>query len=146
MRNPTLKLVKRRERILVVEDDPPSRQAMVDVLAAAGYSIDEAEDGYEALWLAARQEPDLVLSDLSMPGLDGVELTRRIHTFARDIPVILTTGLADTQDYITAAQSYGAVACLKKPMSLDELLWTIDRALACRREGTGPHAGSASIH
>jgi CheY-like chemotaxis protein len=137
--------MKPRERILVVEDDGPSRQVMVDLLAGEGYSIDEAEDGYEALWLAARQEPDLVLSDLSMPGLDGVELTRRIHSFARDLPVILTTGLEDTQDFITAAQAYGAVACLKKPMSLDELLWTIDRALACRREGSAPHVGSSTI-
>ena len=45
------------------------------------------------------------------------------------MPVVLTTGLDETRDVVTAANAYGAVACLKKPMSLDELIWTIDRAL-----------------
>jgi DNA-binding response OmpR family regulator len=48
--------------------------------------------------------------------------------------VILTTGLEETRDIMTTAQDYGAVACLKKPMSLDELLWTIESALACTRD------------
>jgi len=124
--------LKRKERILVVEDDGPSRAIMADALTDAGYSVDEAEDGYEALNMAAHSNPDLVLSDLSMPGLSGVEFTQRLHSFL-EIPVILTTGLEDTRDVITAAQEYGAVACLKKPMSLEELLWEIDRALALAR-------------
>lgn len=130
--------MKKRERILVVEDDAPSRAIMADALVDAGYAVDEAGDGYEALFLAARSTPDLVLSDLSMPGLDGVELTQRLHQFAGGVPVILTTGLEETHDIITAARDYGAVACLKKPMSLDELLWTIDRALACTRDVPAP--------
>jgi CheY-like chemotaxis protein len=123
------KLVKKRERILVVDDDEPSRQVMADTLAEAGYTVEEACDGYEALSIAARRSPDLVVSDLSMPGIDGIELTRRLHVFARGVPVVLTTGVEETRDVVTAAQAYGAVACLKKPMSLDELIWTIDRAL-----------------
>ena len=74
---------------------------------------------------------DVVVSDLDMPGMNGIELARRLHVFARRVPVILTTGLQETRDVVTAASSYGAVACLKKPMSLDEVLWTIDRAIAC---------------
>jgi CheY-like chemotaxis protein len=122
--------MRKRDRILVVEDDFDSREVMADALIHAGYSVAKAADGNEAILLAARWPPDLMLSDISMPGIDGVELTRRIHAFAPDIRVVLTTGLDDTKDVCTAAREYGAVACLKKPMNLDELLWTIDRALA----------------
>ncbi|HEV3032362.1 MAG TPA: response regulator [Polyangia bacterium] len=126
-----LKMVKKRERILVVDDDEPSREIMAETLAEAGYTVEEAADGYEALWIAARRSPDLIVSDLSMPGIDGIELARRLHVFAQAVPVVLTTGIEETRDVVTAAREYGAVACLKKPMTVDELLWTIDRALVC---------------
>jgi CheY-like chemotaxis protein len=124
-----MKLVKKRERILVVDDDEPSRHVMADTLADAGYTVEEAADGYEALSIAAKRSPDLVVSDLAMPGIDGIELAKRLHVFASDIPVVLTTGVDETKDVVTAANAYGAVACLKKPMSLDELIWIIDRTL-----------------
>jgi CheY-like chemotaxis protein len=132
------KLMKKRERVLVVDDDEPSRHVMADTLVDAGYTVEEAADGHEALWIATRRSPDVVVSDLSMPGIDGIELARRLHVFARAVPVVLTTGLEDTRDIVTAARAYGAVACLKKPMSLDELLWTIDRALACAGPSDDP--------
>ncbi|HEX4406305.1 MAG TPA: response regulator [Polyangia bacterium] len=132
MKRISLRNPRNRERILVVEDDEVARETMTEVLAHAGYDVVAAADGYEALSIAAHGSPDLVLSDLQMPGIDGVELTKRLHAFAGGIPVVLTTGITDTQDVITAAQSYGAVACLPKPMNVDELLWTIDRTLAAR--------------
>jgi CheY-like chemotaxis protein len=132
------KLVKKRERILVVDDDEPSRHVVADSLADAGFTVDEAADGYEALSIAARISPDLVVSDLSMPGIDGIEFARRLHCFAQDVPVVLTTGIDETRDVVTAAQAYGAVACLKKPMSLDELIWTIDRALVLSEPAAAP--------
>ena len=132
MKRISLRSARNRERILVVEDDDVSRETMTDVLSHAGYDVVAAADGYEALSIAARGPPDLMLSDLQMPGIDGVELTRRLHTFARGVPVVLTTGMSDTRDVVTAARSYGAVACLAKPMNVDELLWTIDCALASR--------------
>jgi CheY-like chemotaxis protein len=76
--------------------------------------------------------PDLLLSDLRLPSISGVELTRRIHTFAPDLPVVLTTCLEETYDICTSAPGYGAVACLRKPMNMAGLLWTIDRALTQR--------------
>jgi CheY-like chemotaxis protein len=142
MKRISLRNPKNRERILVVEDDQVSRETMTDVLAHAGYDVVAAADGYEALSIAAHGSPDLVLSDLQMPGIDGVELTKRLHAFAGGVPVVLTTGLPDTQDVITAAQSYGAVACLPKPMNVDDLLWTIDRALAARPSAAARLAAS----
>jgi len=136
-------ILKRREQILIVEDDPESCELMGEVLHDAGYSVDLAHDGYEGLEKVASRPPDLVVSDLQMPGINGLEFTQRIHTFAPALPVVLTTGLADTKDVITSATTYGAVACLKKPMNLEELLWTIDRALAlvlARQQGSEPEA------
>jgi CheY-like chemotaxis protein len=130
MGTPIKMVKKKRERVLIAEDDAASRELMVDVLRDAGYTVDAAADGYEALWMAAQRMPDVLLTDLGMPGMDGIELARRLHVFARSVPVILTTGLEETRDVVTAAAAYGAVACLKKPMSLDEVLWTIDRAIA----------------
>jgi CheY-like chemotaxis protein len=119
-----------RQRILVVEDDPDSCETIAAVLSQAGYVVDKAGDGFEALALAARRRPDLVLSDLQMPGMSGIELIRRARAFMHAVPVVLTTGMTETRNLRTAASAYGAVACLAKPMNLDQLLWTIDSALA----------------
>lgn len=129
-----MSILKRREQILVVEDDLDSCQVIGEVLQHAGYSVDLARDGYEGLEMAARRPPDLVLSDVLMPGLDGVEFTQRLHIFSPALPVVLTTGLEETKDLVTAATTYGSVACLKKPMNLEELLWIIDGALASARQ------------
>lgn len=127
-------VLKRREQILVVEDDIDSCELLGEVLHDAGYSIDMAHNGPEAMAMAGRRRPDVVVSDLQMPGFDGLELTRRMHAVDPDLPVVLTTGVENTKDVITAAQDYGAVACLKKPMALDELLWVIESALAVSRQ------------
>jgi CheY-like chemotaxis protein len=125
--------LRRREQILVVEDDVDSCEVIGSVLHEAGYSIDLARDGYEALEMAARRRPDVVLSDVQMPRIDGIELARRIHDADPNLPVVLTTGADNTKDLVTSAERYGAVACLKKPMNLDDLLWAIDSALALAR-------------
>jgi CheY-like chemotaxis protein len=133
-----MKLVRpflsRREQILVVEDDVESCEVMGTALHEAGYSIDLARDGYEALEMAARRRPDVVVCDVQMPRLDGLELARRIHDADPNLPVVLTTGADNTKDLVTSAERYGAVACLRKPMKLDDLLWAIDSALAVARQ------------
>jgi CheY-like chemotaxis protein len=110
---------KRRDRILVVDDDRDARELMGEVLAQAGYTVAVAGDGFEAMALVPQELPDLVLTDLRI---------RR----ESDVPVVLTTGM-ESFDLCTDAEAYGAVACLTKPIDLEELLWTIDCALACRR-------------
>ena len=127
-------LMQRREQVLIVEDDAPSCELMGMVLHEEGYSVDLAHDGYEALELAARRKPDVVVSDIHMPRLNGIEMTRRMHRDDPELPVVLTTGAHETRDLITAPERYGAVACLQKPMKVDELLWAIDRSLATSRQ------------
>lgn len=118
---------KPRDRILIVDDEQDARELIASVLAEAGYQVEQAKDGLEAINKLSAVRPDLVLTDLRMPGLTGVDLAQRI----RGLPVILMTG-TETHDLCTGAEAYGAVACLTKPINLDELLWTIDTALACR--------------
>jgi CheY-like chemotaxis protein len=125
---------KQREQILVVDDDLDSRLAIADVLRVAGHMVEIAANGFEGLQLASRRWPDLVLTDLQMPGLNGIEFIRRLHLFAPAVPVVLATGIQDTKDLLTAAAAYGAVACLRKPMNVDDLLWTIDGALIAARQ------------
>jgi CheY-like chemotaxis protein len=127
-------VLKRREQILVVEDDVDSCELIGEVLHEAGYSVDLAHDGFQALEAAARRKPDVMLSDLQMPGIDGLELTKRMHAADPDLPVVIATGVENTKDVITAAEGYGVATCLKKPMRVDELLWAIDSALALSRQ------------
>jgi DNA-binding response OmpR family regulator len=124
--------MRERDRILVVDDDRDACQLFAQVLDQAGYAVDAAADGFQALSLVATNRPDLVLTDLQMPRMNGLELIRRIRSVAPDVPVLLTTG-AETGNLCTAANAYGAEACLVKPVNLDELLWTIECALVCRR-------------
>jgi DNA-binding NtrC family response regulator len=126
---------KRRDRILIVDDDRDARELIGQVLVEAGYLVEVASDGFEAMAKLPRALPDLVLTDLRMPGMHGVDLAQRIRRES-DVPVVLTTGM-ETFDLCTGSEAYGAVACLMKPINLEDLLWTIDCALACRRDAPG---------
>jgi CheY-like chemotaxis protein len=126
--------MKQRDGILVVDDDKDACEMLSTVLTQSGYAVEAASDGFEALARLQQSQPDLVLTDLQMPGMNGLELIRRIHEEHPEAPVILVTGM-DTRDLCTGAEGYGAVSCLVKPVNLDELLWTIDCALVCTRGG-----------
>src|SRR5262252_1203665 len=84
------------KRILVVEDQPDSRQIIRDMLALTDYEITEAQDGEEALAAIAKQRPDLILMDIQLPTMDGYEATRRIKAdpALRSIPIIAVTSYA----------------------------------------------------
>ena len=84
--------------------------------------------------MASRRRPDVVVSDVQMPNMTGIGLARRLHAVDPELPIILNTGIDETRDVMTAAERYGAVMCLKKPMNLDELLWVIERSLALSRQ------------
>jgi two-component system response regulator MprA len=130
---------KPRDRILIVDDEQDARELIASVLVEAGYLVEVAGDGFEAINKLGAVRPDLVLTDLRMPGLTGVDLAQRI----RGLPIILMTG-TETHDLQTGAEAYGAVACLTKPINLDELLWTIDTALACRPAESAPASAVAN--
>jgi DNA-binding NtrC family response regulator len=138
-------VLERRDRVLVVDDDADAREVIAIVLAQAGYAVDVANDGFDAIGKVPAVEPDLVLTDLQMPGMHGLDLIDNIRKIDGDLPVVLATGV-ETRDLVTNPSLYGAVACLEKPLDLDQLFWTIDLALALRRAAQAkPARGSHRV-
>lgn len=116
--------------ILIVDDLVTLRQPVRVMLERQGYSVEEASDGYEALQKIAESRPDLVLLDLMMPGMNGVEVLKHIKADARlqDTSVIVLTAVADTwqmRKYI----EMGAADYLLKPFTISTLLDRVRRAL-----------------
>lgn len=121
-------------RILVVEDQPVLRQNMVDRLRAEGHELFDTATGESALELATLLAPDLILADLRLPGIDGVELLRRVQRVGRRTSVIILTAYATPQAAQDALRE-GACDFLCKPIELRELVRLVD--LALQRAGRG---------
>lgn len=115
-------------RILIAEDDESTLALLERVLADAGYDVSTAGDGREALQLATSAEFDLVLSDLRMPGLDGLELLEELKLGGVPTPVLLLTGSTEGGDE-AAALEMGAADFVHKPIRRDVLLLRVARAL-----------------
>jgi DNA-binding response OmpR family regulator len=125
-------------RVLVVEDDADIADVLRRSLRNEGYEVKTSADGVEALDLAAGFVPDLVVLDLGLPRLDGVEVCRRLREDG-DVPILMLTARAETDDRVTGLDS-GADDYLVKPFERQELLARI-RALLRRR----PPRGAASL-
>lgn len=125
-------------RVLVVEDDEDIADVLRRSLRNEGYEVRTSADGVEALDVATGFVPDLVVLDLGLPGLDGIEVCRRLRTDG-DVPILMLTARAETEDRVTGLDS-GADDYLVKPFERTELLARI-RALLRRR----PPRGAASL-
>jgi DNA-binding response OmpR family regulator len=125
-------------RVLVVEDDEAIADVLRRSLRAEGHEVQSAGDGAEALSAAERFSPDLVVLDLGLPRLDGIEVLKRIRADS-DVPVLILTARTETEDRVEGLDS-GADDYLPKPFERAELLARI-RALLRRR----PPRGSASV-
>jgi two-component system response regulator MprA len=125
-------------RVLIVEDDVDIADVLRRSLRNEGYEVRTSADGSEALDVAAGFFPDLVVLDLGLPGLDGIEVCRRLRSDG-DVPILMLTARAETEDRVTGLDS-GADDYLVKPFERQELLARI-RALLRRR----PPRGAASL-
>jgi DNA-binding response OmpR family regulator len=121
-----------RVRILVVDDDPRYIRLIKINLEASGYSVVSGANGQEAVELAAKVNPDLVLLDIGMPGKDGFEACREIRQFS-DVPIIMLTALTHTESIVKGLDA-GADDYVTKPLSAEVLLARI-RALLRRVDG-----------
>ncbi len=119
-------------RVLVVDDEPKYRRLIVTNLRLAGYDTDEAGDAARTLQVLAESEPDLILLDLRLPGLDGVELCRRIRERSW-VPIIMVTALA-AEPQLVAGLDAGADDYIAKPFSPEELLARIRAVLRRHRQ------------
>lgn len=117
--------------ILVVDDDPEIVSFLKRGLTYEGYTVDTASDGAEALAKIREREPDLVVLDIMMPGIDGIEVSKRLRQ-GSDIPILMLTAKGTVTDRVAGLDS-GADDYLVKPFSFDELLARI-RALLRRSQ------------
>jgi CheY-like chemotaxis protein len=133
---PTLELGKKTSEnptILIIEDYSDTRQMISMLLTRRGYNVIEAADGLEGLVKANWNYPDLILMDLALPEMDGVEATRRIHSTPRlaDIPIIVLSAYlneAVERDVLAA----GCVEMFPKPFDAESLLECIEVTLSKR--------------
>ncbi len=133
-------------RILVVEDNVDNRELLVKVLVRQGYRVTEAASGEEALDLAARERPDLVLMDINLSGMDGLEATRRLKADPRmgGVPVVAITAYAMVGDRERALEA-GCDGYIPKPVDVRALPDHVARFLRQGRdEGPRPPTSRGS--
>ncbi|MCU0610056.1 MAG: response regulator [Chitinispirillaceae bacterium] len=124
-------MIAERKKILVVDDEPSICEILDHFLSRNGYDVVRANDGIKALGIVREGNIDLVVSDIKMPGMSGVELLQKIRGFNHTIPVLITTGFP-TLDTAIEALKCGAYDYLTKPFHLEEISEKIKRALAQR--------------
>jgi CheY-like chemotaxis protein len=117
----------RRPSALIIDDCDIVRDAVAETMALLGYEITTAADGIEGLEAFAQARHDLVLTDLTMPRMDGRELTRRLRELDPHVPIVVFSGTF-TPETVEPAWETHRVAILAKPFGLDELKVAIDRA------------------
>lgn len=118
--------------ILVIDDNPVNLKLASEVLLAEGYRVLRADDAEQALALLAQQVPDVVLTDIALPGMDGLALTRTLKADSRyrHLPVIALTASAMKGDEARVLAA-GCDAYIAKPLDTRQLAASIERALAC---------------
>ncbi|MFF5023933.1 response regulator transcription factor [Streptomyces collinus] len=139
-----------RGRVLVVDDDPTVAEVVAGYLDRAGYAVDRAADGPAALERAAAHRPDLVVLDLMLPGMDGLEVCRRLREHG-PVPVVMLTARGDEEDRVLGLE-VGADDYVTKPFSPRELVLRVDSVLrrarpAAPRDPGGPYGpcGAAGL-
>jgi putative nucleotidyltransferase with HDIG domain len=124
--------MEERLKILVADDERPIREVLKDYLERSRrYKVFTAKDGFEALQIIAKEDIDCCFTDISMPGMDGLELTGRIHALDNTIPVVVMTGQPSMECAITTLKN-GVVDFLIKPVKMDQLDMVIQRTLKGR--------------
>ncbi|MFV0459281.1 MAG: response regulator transcription factor [Actinomycetales bacterium] len=121
-------------RLLVVDDEPNIRELLSTSLRFAGFEVHTAQDGQDALAVAEKVRPDLLVLDVMMPGLDGFGVTRRLRERGRDTPVLFLTAKDEVSDRVQGL-TVGGDDYVTKPFSLEEVVARIRAIL--RRTGAG---------
>jgi len=121
-------------RIIVIDDQEAIRRLIRRTLESRGYSVFEASDGADGLRLLAQQAADLVITDIFMPGLDGIETLRQIRKEFPQVKVIVISGgdSTGTLDMRRDAEFLGAVRSLAKPFTTTELVGLVEELLGPR--------------
>ena len=116
-------------KILIVEDNPDSREMLVCLLKLEGYEIKSATDGKEAIELLEQERPDLIISDIQMPNLDGIEMIKQLRKRGKLSRVPILVMSAYRSGRVSEALKAGANAATRKPVQWDDLLMIIKQLL-----------------
>ena len=117
--------------ILIVDDNDDIALSIRDVLLAEGYSVSRATEGRQALALIMRELPDLILMDIWLPGMDGIETLHHIQALSLDLKIIIMSNHGNIETAVAAIQQ-GASDYIRKPTPSSEILYPIARALQQR--------------
>jgi two-component system response regulator (stage 0 sporulation protein F) len=121
-------LVLKKKKILIVDDQYGIRVLLDEVFRKEGYQTYQAANGKQALALAEQNEPDLVILDMKIPGMDGLEILKRIKVLNQEIQVIMITAYGEL-DLIQEAMKLGALTHFTKPFDIDELRKMVENYL-----------------
>lgn len=116
------------EKILVVEDNKLFRFSLSETLKGEGYSVIEAGDGNAAIEIFKEEEPDLIILDLKIPRISGMEVLRKVKEITNDVPIIIITGHGDISSAVSAMK-LGAFDYLTKPLDMEDLKLAVKKAL-----------------
>src|SRR5262245_66441189 len=118
-----------RKKVLLAEDYADIRHMTRVMLETFGFEVIEAADGFEAIEMARRTHPDVVLMDIAMPVLNGITAATMIHQLdgCRNVPIIAVTAYG--RQYIEEASEYGFDAVIEKPIDMDELILVVESRL-----------------
>jgi DNA-binding NtrC family response regulator len=116
-------------KILIIDDDRQMRRLLIRILQGAGHTVREAENGRGGIEAFRSERPELVISDIVMPGMEGIETIRMLCRDGPEVPIIAISGGSDPI-YLRAATALGATASLEKPFAADELIALVAKLLA----------------
>ena len=122
---------EREPTVLVVDDDQDHNRALARIFERAGYRVSTAEDGQTALTILTERTYALVITDLKMPHMNGLDLLRSIRAKSPDMPVVILTAFGEWETYIDAMDC-GCVDYLTKPVRRDDILLAVRKAFARR--------------
>ena len=120
-----------RARVLIVEDEEAARNALAKLLKSEGLDVEVAEDGEVALLKTEERAPDLIVTDVSMPKMDGLELLAKVREKHKDLPVIVVTSAHDLSIAVRAMRA-GAEGFITKTIDFDALIVAIEHAAGLR--------------
>ncbi|MBA4313300.1 MAG: hypothetical protein C0417_11800 [Chlorobiaceae bacterium] len=120
--------VKEKQHLLIVDDEPDLRTLLSHVLIGAGYDVSEASDGEEAINALKFGGYNLVLLDIQMPNVNGIQVLKYLQEHAPNIKAIMLTGYADLK-HAMEAKEFGAKDFIGKPYKIEDILSTVERVL-----------------
>ena len=132
------------KKVYVIDDDSAMRESLDFLLSSAGFTVRLFDSAQGFLDELAKLEPGCVVTDVRMPGIDGMELLRRVNSGARKLPVIVMTGHGDVP-LAVEAMKLGALDFLEKPFEDDRLIGMLETALSEQQDGSKSEAASADM-